>query len=224
MKLAKKILSICTIVFTVVVSLSLILLLFGFDIFTNIKLQVYLILFALAIGGFFAINSLNMVSKNKPIGWISFGLISGAVFLIIVSVFISNSILTKITTSLGLLSVLFTIIVSSGLDLGRHHKVCQIIVYVIVAITDVFTTLVIFGVFKLGLVLPYLISFIIVSLVGVIVLKILAKKQLGDRLEKAEREKNMIKISKVEYQMLVEKAKKYDDMISQNNQHQNSGQ
>ena len=85
MEKTRKILSILTIVFTAILSLLLIMWLFGLDLLGDNKLKVYMTLGSLAVGGFFAINSLNMTIKNKTLGWVSFGLITGAVFLIILT-------------------------------------------------------------------------------------------------------------------------------------------
>lgn len=209
----RKILSIATIAFTAIVSLLLIMWLFGLDLLGSLKLNIYVTLGSIAVGGFFAINSLNMIMKNKTIGWISFGLITGAVFLIILSVWLNleNKLLLNFTLSLGLLSVLFNIIVSSGLDLGRAHLVWQIIVYVIVAITDLVATLGIFGIINLLSILAYFVTLIILSLVGIIILKVFAKRKVTNTIIE---ERNMVKITKEEYAMLIEKAKKYDELMS----------
>lgn len=217
MEKTRKILSIITIVFTALLSLLLILWLFGLDLVGDSKLKVYLTLGSLAVGGFFAINSLNMTIKNKTLGWVSFGLIVGAVFLIILTSWlnIKNNTVVNLTITLGLLSVLFNIIVSSGLDLGKSQLVIQIIVYIIVGILDVFATLLIFGVLDIAKVWAWLVTLILVSLVGIIVLKVLAKRKVaGDLIEND----SMVKVSKKEYAMLIEKAKLYDDLVSKQNQ------
>ncbi len=218
MEKTKKILSILTIVFTAIVSLLLILALFKINFLGNVSLQIYVTLGSLAIGGFFAISSLMMVPKNKIIGWLSLGLISGSVFLIILSVWLDlgNSTLLNITISLGLLSVLFNIIVSIGLDLGKLYLIIQIVVYMLVGIVDILSTLAIFGVIDLGSIVAIFLTLIILSLVGIITLKVLAKRKVSNNTIE---EKNIIKISKEEYALLIEKAKKYDEYISnQNNQ------
>ena len=220
MEKTRKILSILTIVFTAILSLLLIMWLFGLDLLGDNKLKVYMTLGSLAVGGFFAINSLNMTIKNKTLGWVSFGLITGAVFLIILTFWlnIENNIFQNITITLGLVSVLFNIIVSSGLDLGKTHLAVQIVTYVIVGALDIFATLLIFGVFDISTSWTWLVMFIILSLVGIIVLKVLAKRKIANNLIE---DGSMIKISKQEYQHLVEKAKLYDQMIETKNNQNN---
>ena len=217
MEKSRKILSIVTIVFTALLSLLLILWLFGLDLLGGNKLKVYLTLGSLAVGGFFAINSLNMTIKNKTLGWVSFGLITGAVFLIILTSWlnIKNSTVGNITITLGLLSVLFNIIVSSGLDLGKSQLAIQIIVYIIVGILDVFATLLIFGVLDISKVWAWLVTLILVSIVGVIVLKVLAKRRVAGALIEDD---SVVKVSKKEYAMLIEKARLYDELVAKQNQ------
>lgn len=221
MEKARKILSILTIVFTGVLSLLLIMWLFGLDILGANKLKIYMTLGSLAIGGFFAINSLNMTIKNKPLGWVSFGLITGAVFLIILTFWlnIQNDIVRNITITLGLVSVLFNIIVSSGLDLGKTQLAIQIIVYIVVGALDVFATLLIFGALDIAKTWTWLVTLIILSIVGIIVLKVLAKKKIANNLIEDD---SVVKVSKQEYLKLVEKAKLYDQMIANQNNNQNN--
>lgn len=217
MEKTRKILSIVTIVFTALLSLFLIFWLFGLDLLGDNKVKVFLTLGSLAVGGFFAINSLNMTIKNKTLGWVSFGLITGAVFLIILTSWLNvkNNTVSNITITLGLISVLFNIIVSSGLDLGKSHLAIQIIVYIIVGVLDVFATLLIFGVLDISKVWAWLVTLILVAFVGVIVLKVLAKRIIAGALIEDD---SMVKVSKKEYAMLIEKAKLYDELIAKQNQ------
>lgn len=212
MKRAKKIIAISTIVSTVLTSILLILLIFDVKIFGDYNGDVIITFACLGIGGFFAINSMNMLSKNRIIGWVSLGLILSSIVLIIFSTWLGAGygILLKITLALGLLSVLFSIIVSSGLDLGNTKLVYQIIVYVVVFITDLIATLAIFGAIKLLDIIAWFLTLIILSIVGVIILKVFAKKAIFDIIENS---KDLIKISKSEYLELKEKAKKYDEFM-----------
>ena len=209
----RKGLSIVTIISAVVVSLFLIIWLFGADLLGSLKSNIYLTLGSIAVGGFFAINSLNMVLKNKILGYVSFGLIAGSVVLIILTSWLNlnNSTLTNIMISLGLLSVLFNIIVSSGLDLGKTLLAVQIPVYIIAGITDLVSTLIIFGALDISKMFALFLALIIVTIVGIIILKVLAKRRVTNEILD---EKEMVKISKTEYAMLIDKAKKYDELIS----------
>lgn len=215
----RKGLSIVTIISAVVVSLFLIIWLFGADLLGSLKSNIYLTLGSIAVGGFFAINSLNMVLKNKILGYVSFGLITGSVVLIILTSWLNlnNSTLTNIMVSLGLLSVLFNIIVSSGLDLGKTLLAVQIPVYIIAGITDLVSTLIIFGALDISKMFALFLALIIVTIVGIIILKVLAKRQVTNEILD---EKEMVKISKSEYAILIDKAKKYDELMSNQNNNQ----
>lgn len=222
MEKTKKILSITTIVTFVITAAMLIVLLFNGNLVTNrIFLNLLATFASIAIGGFFAINSMNMIRKNKVIGLVSLSLICLSVLLIILSVWISidNPIYVQITGSLGLLSVLFNIIVSSGLDLGKNYLPLQIIVYLVSATVDVIATLGIFSVIDLSKILLVFIALCIVCIVGIITLKVIAKKKIDDLRVMDD---TMVKITKEEYEMLVDKAKKYDLLISKQNEENNS--
>lgn len=216
MEKSRKILSIVTIISAVIVSLLFIMQLFGIDFLGDFKGNIYFTFGSLAVGGFFAINSLNMILKNKIIGWVSFGLIAGSVILIILTSWLNltNATLINFMISLGLLSVLFNIIVSSGLDLGKSYLTIQIPVYIIAGIADLVSTLIIFGVLDISKMFALFLSIIIVTIVGIIILKVLAKKKVTNEILD---EKDMVKISKTEYSILIDKAKKYDELMSKNN-------
>lgn len=214
MKIARKITSIATLVLSGYVVLELILLLLGVSFLGGTAL--FFSILTLAVAGFFAINSLNMIEKNKTIGFVSLGLICLSALLIVIAlcVDISGSLYLNLTISFGLLSVLFSIIVSSGLDLGKSNLAIQIIVYLLVFVTDVIATLGIFGVVDLGEIIVFFCIMILLCILGVVVLKVLAKRVVSKSLET---EKGMVKISASEYEMLKEKAKKYDELMSKMN-------
>ena len=217
MKLTKKITSIATILATVITCLTLIMLLFEVKLFKDFNLNMLLTMSTIGIGGFFAINSMNMISKNKIIGFVSLGLISASVLLIVLAVWIdfNSDIYAKLTIVLGLISILFNVIVSSGLALGKSKMIWQVIVYIIVFITLLIATLAIFGVVDIGEILTLFLMMLILSVFGVIILKIFSKKAVADLVEE---NKDMVKISKSEYAMLLDKAKKYDEIVNRNNQ------
>ena len=216
MQKAKKIVSIMTIVCSSIVALLLIGLLFNFTkkIIGDYTTKVLVTFGALAVGGFFAISSMNMTLKNKLLGYISLGLISGSVFLILLVnwVSIENPLYLKVMFSIGLLSVLFNVIVSSGIDLGKQYMVLQVCVYVVVGVVDLIATLMIFGVINAAAVLTWFLALVIAAVAGVIILKVMAKKQTGNRIERDIEDVNFVRITKEEYAMLVEKAKKYDEL------------
>ena len=220
MKLAKKIISYATIVATAITGLTLIMLLFDTKLFGEINLKMLLTLVTVGVGGFFAINSMNMISKNKVIGWVSLGLIFSSVLLIVLAVWINfdSEIYGKLTFTLGLVSILFNVIVSSGLALGRSKMIWQVLVYIVVFVSVLIAVLAIFGVVNLIEMLPFFLMMVILSVIGVIILKVLSKKVVQDLVEE---NKDMVKISKTEYAMLIDKAKKYDELMSKSQNNDN---
>ena len=206
MEKAKKILMWATIALTIFVAFALICSLFDFDIFGNRQGDALLILGSFAVGGFFAINSLNMVPKNKIIGWLSLGLIALAVVLITVVTLVEDAseVWQNITVSFGILSVVFDLIASMGLDLGKKYFAFQIVIYIFAVVLDVLATLLIFGAIVGGDATLVLIAGIIVEIVLIVVVKVLNKKTVAGKTE------GMVTISKEEYDILKEKAEKFD--------------
>lgn len=215
MEKIKKIVSITTILSTCIASLLLIMLLFELKLFGKSNGDVIVTFACLAVGGFYTINSLNMLDRNKILGWTSLGLIVASVVLIILTSWInlSNPIIVKVTIVLGLLSVLFSTIVSSGLELGKSKLILQVVVYIVVGVTCLLFSLILFSVVNLEDFILWFIMMIILSVVGVVVLKVLAKKNVNDMLRQ---DVDIVKVPKAEYVLLVEKAKKYDELMSAN--------
>jgi len=213
MNISKKIISIVTIILSSIIALDLIIWLFSQNLFISGNLLI--IMATLAIGGFFAINSFNMFHKNKIIALTSLVLICVSVLLIIFATLIKlNLTYLNITISFGLLSVLFNIIVSRGLDLGKKYLTVQIIVYILVFIVDLYITLAIFGAVNLGDTIALFVTAIILAILGVVILKVLAKRQVAIKIDNDE---NLIKLTKEEYNILLDKAKKYDEIMNSSN-------
>ena len=181
------------------------------NIFDKFNLALFLTFACLALGGFFAINSVNIMSKNRILGIVSLVLVLTAVVLVIIMAWANVTTLLNVTIVFALLSITFNIIVSTYLDLGRTHFVPQIILYVLSVILDLLFILLIFGVIG-GTFLTISIILLIIDFVGFIILKVLNKKQVNQTTDP-----NMITISKQEYNTLKEKAEKYDELMKNKN-------
>ena len=205
MEKVKKAVSIVTIIAFVAAAIYLICLLL--KIFDTLNADILITLASLALGGFFAINSLNIMSKNRILGIVSLVLVLAAVVFVIIMAWANVDTLLNVTIVFALLSITFNIIVSTYLDLGRTHFVPQIILYVLSVILDLLFILLIFGVIG-GTFLTISIILLIIDFVGFIILKVLNKKQVNQTTDP-----NMITISKLEYDMLKEKAEKYDNLM-----------
>lgn len=204
MEKTKKAVSIITIIAFVAAAIYIICLLL--DIFDTLNLAILLTLVSLALGGFFAINSLNILSKNRILGLVSLILVLVSVVLVIILSWADANVLLNITIVFALLSITFNIIVSTHLDLGRKNFIAQIILYVLSVILDILFILLIFEVIG-GTMLTLSVILLIVNFVGFIVLKVLNKKQVTQTTDP-----NMITISKAEYEELKDKAKKFDEL------------
>lgn len=205
MEKVKKAVSIVTIIAFIATAIYLIC--WILNIFDEFNLALFLTFTCLALGGFFAINSVNIMSKNRILGIVSLILVLTAVVLVIIMAWANVTTLLNVTIVFALLSITFNIIVSTYLDLGRTHFVPQIILYVLSVILDLLFILLIFGVIG-GTFLTISIILLIIDFVGFIILKVLNKKQVNQTTDP-----NMITISKQEYNTLKEKAEKYDNLM-----------
>ena len=209
MEKVKKAVSIVTIIAFIATAIYLIC--WILNIFDEFNLALFLTFTCLALGGFFAINSVNIMSKNRILGIVSLVLVLTAVVLVIIMAWANVTTLLNVTIVFALLSITFNIIVSTYLDLGRTHFVPQIILYVLSVILDLLFILLIFGVIG-GTFLTISIILLIIDFVGFIILKVLNKKQVNQTADP-----NMITISKLEYNTLKEKAEKYDELMKNKN-------
>lgn len=209
MEKVKKAVSIVTIIAFIATAIYLIC--WILNIFDEFNLALFLTFACLALGGFFAINSVNIMSKNRILGIVSLVLVLTAVVLVIIMAWANVTTLLNVTIVFALLSITFNIIVSTYLDLGRTHFVPQIILYVLSVILDLLFILLIFGVIG-GTFLTISIILLIIDFVGFIILKVLNKKQVNQTADP-----NMITISKQEYNTLKEKAEKYDELMKNKN-------
>ena len=205
MEKVKKAVSIVTIIAFIATAIYLIC--WILNIFDKFNLALFLTFACLALGGFFAINSVNIMSKNRILGIVSLVLVLTAVVLVIIMAWANVTTLLNVTIVFALLSITFNIIVSTYLDLGRTHFVPQIILYVLSVILDLLFILLIFGIIG-GTFLTISIILLIIDFVGFIILKVLNKKQVNQTTDP-----NMITISKQEYNTLKEKAEKYDNLM-----------
>ena len=205
MEKVKKAVSIVTIIAFIATAIYLIC--WILNIFDEFNLALFLTFTCLALGGFFAINSVNIMSKNRILGIVSLVLVLTAVVLVIIMAWANVTTLLNVTIVFALLSITFNIIVSTYLDLGRTHFVPQIILYVLSVILDLLFILLIFGIIG-GTFLTISIILLIIDFVGFIILKVLNKKQVNQTTDP-----NMITISKQEYNTLKEKAEKYDNLM-----------
>ena len=167
----------------------------------------------LTAAGYFGIRSNNMLSKNKILGYVSFGLIGLSLLFMVLFIWkiIDNRIFNLAVLTVSLLSVLFIFLVSNGLKLGKKFLVVQIVSDAILSLLIIFILISSYGWIELGDVLiPFLIN-IILSVVAFITISVLANKVQGDE---NEIKKDYVKITKAEYDELLAKAKELEELKS----------
>lgn len=167
----------------------------------------------LTAAGYFGIRSNNMLSKNKILGYVSFGLIGLSLLFMVLFIWkiIDNRIFNLAVLTVSLLSVLFIFLVSNGLKLGKKFLVVQVVSDAILSLLIIFILISSYGWIELGDVLiPFLIN-IILSVVAFITISVLANKVQGDE---NEIKKDYVKITKAEYDELLAKAKELEELKS----------
>lgn len=137
-------LSLCTLAICIVLLIGAI---FGLDTFKGGLLKLLESCATIAIAGFFSINAITMIAKNKTLGVICLSLLTtlSASLLIIVWAGIKAGIFTNIVYILLIATILFNIIVTLNLNLDKRFLILQIITYSLIAIIDIVLTLVILG-------------------------------------------------------------------------------
>lgn len=206
----KKGLTIVTLTGLAISVLLLILSVLGSSFLAAERLNLLITSATITAGGFFAITSVNLLNYNKKIAYVSLSLISLSVLLIIIQTWLTTlgDIYSYITFTVAILSVLFNTISSTVLKLQKRYLAVQIIVYIVQIIFIMITLLLIYGVLKFDGVFELFLVALILSLAGVIVLAVLSRKNVV-----GNNDDQLVKISKQEYLLLLEKAKKYDEMV-----------
>ena len=183
------------------------------NFFEGVKGSILATTATLTAAGYFGIRSNNMLSKNKILGYVSFGLIELSLLFMVLFIWkiIDNRIFNLAVLTVSLLSVLFIFLVSNGLKLGRKFLVVQVVSDAILSLLIIFILISSYGWIELGDVLiPFLIN-IILSVVAFITISVLANKVQGDE---NEIKKDYVKITKAEYDELLAKAKELEELKS----------
>lgn len=208
----KKFVTISTIVCFCITACLLITGIFGVSIFEGVISKILITFACLAVYGYFAINAINLHNKNKVLSWISISLMGLSVLGILIYIYfgIEVEIFGRIVFTIALVSVLFNIVVNNALNFGKNLLALQIVIYVIIFAC---ITLAVLTIFEVGLsetINKIMISLIVLSVVGVIVLGVLNKKLATNGIEN-----DKITITKAEYNTLLFKANEYDELIKE---------
>lgn len=168
----------------------------------------------IAIGLSFALSSYNLYTNTKNIlPLVSLFLIFMSIILVIISILIGFKLegFVKITVTIAVISVLFSIIVANITKLGLKFLTLQICVYMLVLYLLIVIVLLLWNVWNGFNTLFWVISILAIS--GLISLGVLSKK--GEITEINHNNKEYIKITKVEYDYLVSRSKLLDDLMKE---------
>lgn len=190
-------------------AVMLILSIFGISFFEGVKGDILISFATLTAGGIFAISSVNLIKYNKKIAYISLGAICLAVLLIIISTFAEiGGVFSDITFTVATLSILFNVIVSGNLKLQKRLLALQIVAYVIVGLLCLYLILMIFGILSFVKTWQIMLVLIILTVAMLITLAVVSNK--APNVEQPT--KDYVKIPRAEYEELLVKAKKYDEL------------
>lgn len=174
--------------------------------------RVFFSCITIAIGFSFALSSYNLyVDKKTLLPFISLILIFASIILIILSFYIgSNSeVFVKITVTIGIVSVLFTIIVENTLKLGERYFALQIGVYILIVYLLVIILLALWSIWSGFNTFFWVVA--IVGISGLIALRVLSKKEVHAELSDEE---EYVRISKKEYEYLLNRSKLLDELTA----------
>ena len=169
----------------------------------------------LTVAGVLTLNSCDMLEKKNKIALISLALI-GLSSLFVILCFWTNldsfNAYMNITLVISTLSVCFNLISSSILKLEKNYKLIQIISYSCYSVVSLYLILIFLKAIDLdGTHLKIFILFIILSLVGLFVLKVLSKKSITSTQDNVE----YIKITKEEYLDLLSKKEELEKLLTE---------
>lgn len=211
MKIAKKTLTITSLVTLIIAVGMLILAIFNIPIFKNPNLQILLSFSSICVGAIFALNGLQIFNKRKKLSIVDLSLIGTLVVFGLLTIWLNKwlpDLFVQIFSILALATIFFNIIVSNYLRLGRTKLVLQTLTYVLIIVIDILISLQILGVnlFNIDWFVKLFVVLCLVAFVLLVVLVVLAKKIPENDLKQIIVAKEQtITISKQEYEDLLSK-------------------
>ena len=110
-------------------ALMLILSVFGISFFEGYKGSILATVATFTAAGYFGLRSNTMLTKNKVMGYVSFGLIVLSLIFMILFIWaeVDSTLFNMMVLTVSLISVLFIFLVSNNLKLGKkyiaHNKI-----------------------------------------------------------------------------------------------------
>ncbi len=208
MENTKKILMISSLSCLAVSCLMLILAVFGVQVFDGILLRILLIVSTFAIACGLAIGELSVIQKNKILGYVSIGLLGVSVLFALIifcsSILQNGGVFVKITGTFSLLSILFIIIISNYIKLGKSMLGLQIPTYIVLILLDLFLILLVCGVsmFEIKGMLETFIILIILNVGLLIATSVIASKKRNSQDTPKVKDENNIEELKIQIEVL----------------------
>lgn len=207
MEKLKKILTIVSICAVSIVTLMLILAVFGVNVFANIPLRIMLIVATIGIASGLSINELAVIKRKKTLGFVGLGLLALSSLLAIIifatPLFNSYNLFSKLTLIISIISITVITIITFYSKLNNNFFALQLIAYIVFFVIDIVLSLLILGynILSNKIILDLFIV-LCIAIVGMfIVLSVLSARKKDKEIVDTKNKK-MIMIDKEEYESL----------------------
>ena len=209
----KKKISIFTIIFIVLSALIPILALFNIIELKGVVTDLLFTFLTLSVTGILILNSCTMLERKNKLAVVSLSLIVSSALLVIIalwSTISSSSTYMNIKLTLCILSVCFNLITSNIIKLQNKHLTIQITSYFCFVVVSTFLIFSSWGSLLLVNQIKLFVLFLILSLLGIGLLSI-------KQNETNNEDKNYVKISKKEYEELLNIKNLYNELKGEQN-------
>lgn len=216
----KKILMIVSLSALAVACIMLILAVFKVPIFDGVPLRILLIVGTVAISCGIAINEVSVIKRKKILGYVGLGLLGISVVMALVifcsKLLVTYSVFNRITGIVSISSVLFIVVISLYSKLGKSLLGLQIPTYASLIGFGIILALLIAGVeiFEVKGMIEVFIILVIATVGLLIACSVVSAKRKNDTQEKPE--KDLITITKTEYENLKKQIEDLKAELEQN--------
>ncbi len=203
-KIQKAVISV-SLVTLVAIIIFLIAAIFGLS--SPMTWKIVLSLLYILAGCVFSTSALTFTSKNKVLAYVSIGLIWLAVIGAMIATFGQVDVtFVRTEGTLAIATAFLVILIGTILKTNGRLKGMQIIFSILTIILDGILTFQVWGghLFKIKMFTEFFIAFVIVDTGILVAINILSRKTISDEAK--------VTITREEYEILKEKARKYDEL------------
>lgn len=210
---------------TLVLSVGLLIgAIFGLKVFEGVGLKFLLTFAILCAGSLLYINAIDIFPKRRILSIVDMALLGLLIILGLIIVWASIALMStfgKITAILSLATILFNIIVSIYLKLGKSQQVLQFITYGLIIVLDILLTIIICGVnlFQYNWVWEVFAVLCLITFVLIVTLLILSKKVKPNEVITKNEDKTIkegyIEVEKSVYDALIAKVEKLEKELEE---------